>query len=124
MASWINGDEPQGWTDLRSVETWPECFDLKLGEKLTPVWSAPATGEGVQVNFINKRKLVLWPNVKLNDLVILLDRGSAERREAAARMSNCPLSAPDREHCGAEAACVGRRRQQEDAEARSVLLHL
>ncbi|WP_395624272.1 hypothetical protein [Sphingomonas daechungensis] len=63
-----------------SVEPWPECFELEPQDKLTLVWNAPEIGDAVQVNFINERELVVWPNGDLNDLVILFNGGSSEGR--------------------------------------------
>jgi hypothetical protein len=63
-----------------SVEPWPECFELEPGAKLTLIWNAPEEGDAVQVNFINERELVLWPNGELDDLVILFNGGSSEGR--------------------------------------------
>ena len=45
-----------------SVEPWPHCFELEPGDRLTLVWDAPETGDSVQVEFINARELVLWPD--------------------------------------------------------------
>ena len=63
-----------------SVEPWPECFELEPGDKLTLIWDAAEAGDAVQVNFINERELVVWPNGELDDLVILFNGGSSEGR--------------------------------------------
>jgi hypothetical protein len=63
-----------------SVEPWPECFELEPGDRLTLVWNAPATGDASQVNFINERELVVWPNGDIDDLVILFNGGSSADR--------------------------------------------
>ena len=61
-----------------SVEPWPECFELEPQDKLTLIWNSPETGDAVQVNFINERELVVWPNGDLDDLVILFNGGPSE----------------------------------------------
>jgi hypothetical protein len=63
-----------------SVETWPECFELEPQDKLTLIWNAPVTGDAAQVNLINERELVVWPNGDLDDLVILFNDGPSEGR--------------------------------------------
>ena len=63
-----------------SVEPWPECFELEPQDKLTLIWNAPESGDAVQVNFINERELVVWPNGDLDGLVILFNGGSSEGR--------------------------------------------
>ena len=63
-----------------SVEPWPERFELEPKDKLTLIWSAPDVGDAVQVNFINERELVVWPNGDLDDLVILFNGSSSEGR--------------------------------------------
>ena len=66
-----------------SVEPWPECFELEPQDKLTLIWTAPESGDALQVNFINERELVVWPNGDLDDLVILYNGGSSEGRSWA-----------------------------------------
>ncbi len=63
-----------------SVEPWPECFELEPGDKLTLIWDADETGDAMQVNFINERELVVWPNGDLDKLVILFNGGPSEGR--------------------------------------------
>ena len=63
-----------------SVEPWPHCFELEPRDKLTLIWNAPEGGDAVQVNFINDRELVVWPNGPLDDLEILFNGGSSESR--------------------------------------------
>ena len=62
------------------VEPWPERFELEPGDKLTLIWNAAEAGDAVQVDFINERELIVWPNGDLNDLVILFNGGSSEGR--------------------------------------------
>ena len=63
-----------------SVEPWPECFELEPGEKLTLVWDAPESGDVAQIDFINERELVVWPNGEIDDLKFLIDGKEAEAR--------------------------------------------
>jgi len=63
-----------------SVEPWPECFELEPGDKLTLIWNAPATGDASQVNFINERELVVWPNGDIDKIVILFNGGPSDGR--------------------------------------------
>jgi hypothetical protein len=63
-----------------SVEPWPECFELEAGDKLTLSWDAPENGDSAQVNFLNERELVVWPNGDLDDLIILFNDGPSEGR--------------------------------------------
>lgn len=63
-----------------SVEPWPECFELEPGDKLTLIWNAPGIGDASQVNFINERELVVWPNGDIDDLVILFNGGPSDGR--------------------------------------------
>jgi len=44
-----------------SVEMRPDCFELEPGDKLTLIWDGPETGDISQVNFVNERELVIWP---------------------------------------------------------------
>lgn len=63
-----------------SVEPWPECFELEPGEKLTLIWDGPATGDAAQIDFINERELVIWPNGKIDTIKYLIDGKEAEAR--------------------------------------------
>lgn len=63
-----------------SVEPWPECFELEPGEKLTLVWNGPATGDTVQIDFINERELVVWPNGEVDTIKYLINGEDAEAR--------------------------------------------
>ncbi len=56
-----------------SVEPWPECFELEPGEKLTLIWDAPESGDASQVNFINDKELVVWPNGGIDRIQFLID---------------------------------------------------
>lgn len=72
--------ERQGRSDLRFGRTWPECFELEPGDKLTLIWNAPASGDASLVNFINERELVVWPNGDIDDIVILFNGGPSDGR--------------------------------------------
>ncbi len=50
------------------------------GDKLTLIWNAPESGDAMQVNFVNERELVVWPNGDLDDLVILFNGGPSKGR--------------------------------------------
>ena len=63
-----------------SVEPWPECFELEPGDKLTLIYDSVDVGDAVQINFINERELVVWPNGRLDDLQILFNGGSSAGR--------------------------------------------
>ncbi len=63
-----------------SVEPWPECFELEPGEKLTLVWDAPESGDVAQIDFINERELVVWPNGEIDDIKFLIDGEDVEAR--------------------------------------------
>ncbi|WP_343517878.1 hypothetical protein [Sphingomonas sp.] len=63
-----------------SVEPWPECFELEPGEKLTLIWDGPAAGDAVQIDFINERELVIWPNGEIDTIKYLIDGKEAEAR--------------------------------------------
>jgi hypothetical protein len=56
-----------------SVEPWPQCFELEPGDKLTLVWEASTTGDAMQVDFINERELVVWPNGAIDDIDYLFN---------------------------------------------------
>ena len=63
-----------------SVEPWPECFELEPGDKLTLIWNAPTIGDAMQVDFINERELVVWPNGEIDDIQYLFnDEPGADR---------------------------------------------
>jgi hypothetical protein len=61
-----------------SVEPWPECFELEPDDKLTLEFDAADTGDTIQIDFINERKLVVWPNTASGDVEMLLNGESAE----------------------------------------------
>ena len=63
-----------------SVELWPECFELEPGDKLTVIWNAPDAGETVQVDFINDRELVVYPNVDWDKAEFFLNGEPAQDR--------------------------------------------
>ncbi|WCT74887.1 hypothetical protein PQ455_06620 [Sphingomonas naphthae] len=56
-----------------SVEPWPESFELEPGDKLTLVWDAPTTGDAMQIEFINERELVVWPDGAIDDIRYLFN---------------------------------------------------
>ena len=63
-----------------SVEPWPECFELEPGDKLTIIYDAPDTGDAAQINFINERELVVWPNGQIDDIEFLFNDEPGENR--------------------------------------------
>lgn len=63
-----------------SVEPWPECFELEPGEKLTLIWDAPEGGDAAQIDFINERELVVWPNGETHEMKYLINGEEAEAR--------------------------------------------
>ena len=63
-----------------SVEPWPECFELEPGERLTLIWDGPASGDLIDIEFINDRELVVWPNGDINRIQYLIDGKDAEQR--------------------------------------------
>jgi hypothetical protein len=62
------------------VEPWPECFELEPGEQLTLIYGQPAEGDGLLVQFINDRELVVWPTEVDPEPQVLIDGVSAEGR--------------------------------------------
>ena len=63
-----------------SVEPWPECFELEPGDKLTLIWDAPPSGDAIQVDFINERELVVWPNGAIDDIQYQFNDEPGENR--------------------------------------------
>lgn len=63
-----------------SVEIRPECFELEPGEKLTLIWNASEDGDAAQVNFINDRELVVWPEGDLDGMQFLINGEPARDR--------------------------------------------
>ncbi|WP_353205814.1 hypothetical protein [Sphingomonas sp.] len=63
-----------------SVEPWPQCFELETGDKLTLVWDAPETGDTLQINFINDRELVVWPEGAIDDIRYFINGEPGEDR--------------------------------------------
>ena len=63
-----------------SVEPWPECFELEPGDSLTLIWDAPKSGDAIQVEFVNDRELVLYPNGEIDALQILFNGGPSDGR--------------------------------------------
>lgn len=56
-----------------SVEPWPQCFELEPKDRLTLIWDAPDDGDTIEVNFINERELVVWPNGNIDDIKYLIN---------------------------------------------------
>ena len=63
-----------------SVEPWPQCFELDPGDKLTVIWDGPATGDTMQIDFINERELVIWPSGSLEGISYLINDAPGEDR--------------------------------------------
>jgi hypothetical protein len=63
-----------------SVEPWPECFELEPGGKLTLIWDATDDGDAAQIDFINERELVMWPNGDIDAMKFLINGEAAEER--------------------------------------------
>lgn len=63
-----------------SVEPWPQCFELEQGDKLTLIWDADAVGDVIQVDFINERELVVWPNGNIDEIRYLFNGEPGEDR--------------------------------------------
>jgi hypothetical protein len=63
-----------------SVEPWPECFELEPGDKLTLKWDAASTGDAIQIDFINERELVVWPNGSIDDIQYFFNDEPGEDR--------------------------------------------
>jgi hypothetical protein len=63
-----------------SIEPWPDCFELEPGDRLTLAYDAVETGDALEVNFINERELVVWPNGAIDKLQVWFNGGSAEGR--------------------------------------------
>lgn len=64
-----------------SIEPTPECYELAPGEKLTLIYQLlPATGDSLEVNFINERELVTWPGGHLDDPEVLINGDPADGR--------------------------------------------
>ncbi len=64
--------------DLHLVEVTPECYELEPGETLTIIYQVTRTGDALQVDVINERELVIWPNGE--EPTILINGASAEGR--------------------------------------------
>lgn len=63
-----------------SVEPWPECFELEPGDKLTLIWDAAENGDAAQIDFINERELVIWPNGEIDEMQFLFNGEPGEDR--------------------------------------------
>ncbi len=66
------------WPIYISVEVTPECYELEPGETLTIIYQVTRTGDALQVDVINERELVIWPNGE--EPTILINGASAEGR--------------------------------------------
>lgn len=45
-----------------SIELTPDCYELEPGDHLTLLYEPLADRDGLQVDFLNERELVIWPN--------------------------------------------------------------
>lgn len=63
-----------------SVEPWPQCFELETGDKLTLIWDAASDGDAIQIDFLNERELVVWPNGNIDDIRYLFNGEPGEER--------------------------------------------
>ncbi len=63
-----------------SIEPWPMCFELEPGDKLTLRYGLPDSGDALDVNFVNDRELVIWPNGNDEKLEVLFNGAPAEDR--------------------------------------------
>ncbi|MDF0489047.1 hypothetical protein PX554_12965 [Sphingomonas sp. H39-1-10] len=63
-----------------SVEPWPKCFELEPGDKLTLIWDGPTSGDTLEIDFINERELVVWPNGNIDDIRYLFNGEPGEDR--------------------------------------------
>jgi hypothetical protein len=63
-----------------SVEIWPECFELEPGDKLTLVWEAPSSGDAAEIEFINDRELVVFPNGDIDGMQFMINGEAARHR--------------------------------------------
>jgi hypothetical protein len=63
-----------------SVEPWPDCFELEPGETLTLVWEATSSRDALQIDILNDRELVLYPDGEIDDIRYLIDGEDAEGR--------------------------------------------
>ena len=63
-----------------SVEIWPECFELEPGDKLTLIWNAAEGRDAAQINFINERELVVWPEGDIDEMQFLINGKPARDR--------------------------------------------
>lgn len=54
-----------------SVEPWPECFELEPGDVLTLIYQPSEVA--LELEFINERELVLWPNGNIDDIEFLIN---------------------------------------------------
>lgn len=57
------------WTIYVSVEPWPQCFELMPKEKLTLVWNTPDTGDGVQIQLLSDKEIIVWPEGEIDRAV-------------------------------------------------------
>lgn len=63
-----------------SVEPWPQCFELEPGDKITLIWNTDGNGDAIQVDFINDRELVVWPNGDIDNIRYLFNGEPGEDR--------------------------------------------
>lgn len=63
-----------------SVEPWPQCFELEPGNNLALIWDGPTSGDTLQIDFINERELVVWPNGDIDGIRYLFNGEPGEDR--------------------------------------------
>jgi len=44
-----------------SIEIAPDCYKLEPGDRLTIIYEVPEGIDALEVHFINKEELVIWP---------------------------------------------------------------
>ena len=62
-----------------SIEVAPECYELEPGDRLTLIYDVPREGDALEVEFINEREPVVWPNGD-SDPTVLINGESAKGR--------------------------------------------
>jgi len=61
-----------------SIELTPDCYELEPGDHLTLIYDVSVEGDALQVDFLNQRELVVWPNG--HDPEVLFNDQPAEGR--------------------------------------------
>jgi hypothetical protein len=62
-----------------SIEVNPDCYELEPGDRLTLIYDVPIEGDALEVEFINDRELVIWPNGE-SEPAVLINGASAQGR--------------------------------------------